>query len=332
LPALQVFNRVELWQVETQVTERVQIEPGVFKFQTRPDMTWVTLGHLLTAAIVITITFVTARNLPGCLHMVVLSRLPIDRGGRHAVAIICRYLTVLAGAIVACRTIGMTWSSVQWLAAAMTVGLGFGLQEIFANLVSGIIILFERPIRIGDLVTVSNTTGHVTRMQIRATTITDFDRRELVVPNKKFITDDVINWTLSDPITRVVIPVGVAYGSDTKLAHDTLMKVALAHPLVLREPAPSAVFTGFGASTLDFQLRFFIGSREVYSKTLHELNTAIDKAFREARVEIAFPQQDLHIRSAEPLLEALRGRRGDEAGRQLGSTKRGAFEAVERAA
>jgi potassium efflux system protein len=265
----------------------------------------------LIAVTVITITFITARNLPGFLHMAVLNRLPIDRGGRHAIAIICRYVTVLAGGIMACRTIGMTWSSVQWLAAAMTVGLGFGLQEIFANLVSGIIILFERPIRIGDLVTVSNTTGHVTRMQIRATTITDFDRRELVVPNKKFITDDVINWTLSDPITRVVIQVGVAYGSDTKLAHETLLKAAMDHPLVLREPGPSAVFTGFGASTLDFQLRYFIGSRDVYSKVLHELNTVIDKAFREVHLEIAFPQQDLHIRSAEPLIEALRGRGAD---------------------
>jgi potassium efflux system protein len=209
--------------------------------------------------------------------------------------------------IFACQTIGMRWSSVQWLVAAMTVGLGFGLQEIFANLVSGLIILFEQPIRLGDLVTVGGLTGKVTRMQIRATTITDFDRRELVVPNKKFITDDVINWTLTDPITRVVIPIGVAYGSDTKLTHNTLLGVAEKHPLVLREPAATAVFTGFGDSTLNFELRFYLGSRDVYGQVLHEMNTTIDEEFRQANLEIAFPQQDIHIRSIESVLPTIVG-------------------------
>ena len=139
----------------------------------------------------------------GCLallELTVLDRLPLDNGGRQAIAILVRYAATLAGVLFACSTINLSWESVQWLAAAMTVGLGFGLQEIFANLVSGLIILFERPIRAGDLVTVDDVTGHVTRMQIRATTITDLDRRELIVPNKRFITGNVINWTLSDPI------------------------------------------------------------------------------------------------------------------------------------
>jgi len=188
--------------------------------------------------------------------------------------------------------------------AAMTVGLGFGLQEIFANFVSGLIILFERPVRVGDIVTVGGGTGTVTQIRMRATTITDSDRKELIIPNKKFITDEVINWTLSDPITRVVIRVGIAYGSDTQLAQRLLLRAARKHPLVVDEPEPSALFAGFGLSTLDFELRVFIPNREVYAAVLHDLNTAIDRSFRDAKVEIAFPQQDLHIRSLPASLVA----------------------------
>lgn len=307
LPALQVFNRVEFWSTTVEVVEKIQTAGGPATFQSHMENRPVTLGHLLLAAAILSVTMVATRNLPGLLRMTILDRLPMQRGGRHAVAIICRYIVAVAGMIFACQTIGLRWSSVQWLIAAMTVGLGFGLQEIFANLVSGLIILFEQPIRLGDLVTVGGLTGKVTRMQIRATTITDFDRRELVVPNKKFITDDVINWTLTDPITRVVIPIGVAYGSDTKLTHNTLLNVAERHPLVLREPAAAAVFTGFGDSTLNFELRFYLGSRDVYGQVLHEMNTNIDEAFREAKLEIAFPQQDIHIRSVESVLPSVVG-------------------------
>jgi potassium efflux system protein len=195
---------------------------------------------------------------------------------------------------------GIGWSSVQWLVAAMTVGLGFGLQEIFANFVSGIIILFERPVRVGDIVTVGGGTGTVTQIRMRATTITDSDRKEFIVPNKKFITDEVINWTLSDPITRVVIRVGIAYGSDIQLAHRLLLRAAKKHPLVVDEPEPTALFAGFGPSTLDFELRAFIPNRDAHATVLHDLNTAIDRSFRDAKIELAFPQQDLHIRSLPP--------------------------------
>lgn len=312
LPALQIFNRVELWDTVVEVAEKVQHADGPATLERHTVNRPITLGHLLIAIAILSVTSIATRNLPGLLRITILDRLPMQRGGKHAVAIISRYVVAVAGIIFACQTVGMRWSSVQWLVAAMTVGLGFGLQEIFANLVSGLILLFEQPIRMGDLVTVGGLTGKVTRMQIRATTITDFDRRELVVPNKKFITDDVINWTLTDPITRVVIPIGVAYGSDTKLTHDTLRAVAQKHPLVLREPAATAVFTGFGDSTLSFELRFYLGSRDVYGQVLHEMNTSIDSAFREANLEIAFPQQDIHIRSIESVLPAVVG--GQPAG------------------
>jgi potassium efflux system protein len=298
-PALQVFDRVELWSTTRMVSETTTDAEGLVTTATLPKTVPVTLADLFLVALIVGATIITTRALPGLMEVAISGRLPIDTGARHAIAIISRYTVTLVGVIAACSMLGMKWSSVQWLAAAMTVGLGFGLQEIFANLVSGLIILFERPIRIGDLVTVNGTTGRVTRMQIRSTTITDFDRRELVVPNKRFITDDVVNWTLSDPITRFVIPVGIAYGCDPAVAEKLLLRVADEHPLVLREPAPTAVFVGFGASTLDLELRAFLGNRDHYGTALHEINLAIDKEFRAAGLEIAFPQQDLHIRDID---------------------------------
>ena len=133
----------------------------------------------------------------------------------------------------------------------MGLGLGFGLQEIFANFVSGLIILFERPIRVGDTVTVGSISGVVSRIRIRATWITGFDRKELVVPNKEFVTTQLVNWSLSDAVSRVEIKVGIAYGSDTERAIELLQDAADANPDVLRDPAPSVLFLGFGESSLD---------------------------------------------------------------------------------
>ena len=206
----------------------------------------------------------------------------------------------------------------QWLVAAMTVGLGFGLQEIFANFVSGLIILMERPIRVGDFVTVGGVMGKVTRVQIRATTITDMDRRELVVPNRRFITEDVINWTLSDPITRWCCRFGIAYECDPQLARERLLEAAAEHPLVLSEPEPTAVFMGFGDSTLDLELRAFIMGRDQVFEVRDQLNLAINRSFKDAGLEIAFPQRDLHIRSVDSEVSAavlgnLLAEEGDDA-------------------
>jgi potassium efflux system protein len=302
-PAFQVLDRIEFWSTTQMVREQITAADGSVTTETVPKTVPVTLADMLLVAVVIVATVVTTRTAPGLLEIAILGRLPIDAGVRHAAVIISRYTVTLLGAIIACRMLGMTWSSVQWLAAAMTVGLGFGLQEIFANLVSGLIILFERPIRIGDLVTVAGTTGKVTRMQIRATTITDFDRRELIVPNKKFITEDVVNWTLSDSVSRFVVPVGISYDCNPSRARDLLLQIAAEHPLVLNEPEPSAVFCGFGNSTLDLELRAFIATREHFVTVLNEVNTAIEQRFREANIEIAFPQQDIHIRGISGLGE-----------------------------
>ena len=305
LPALNVVNDVHLWSMTREIPSETIID-GVT--QTVRTVVPVTLGDLIRSVMVLVVTIVAARNLPGLLDTFVLRRLPFDRGGRHAISTICRYILTTVGLLLTLKQIGIDWASMQWMVAAMTVGLGFGLQEIFANFVSGLIILLERPIRLGDFVTVNGETGFVTRIQFRATTITDLDRRELLVPNKKFITDELINWTLSDPITRLVLPIGIAYGSDTTMTHRLLVEVAEEHPIVLKEPEPSAVMTAFGDSTLNFELRVFIPRRDEFAQILHELNTAIDRKFRAADIEIAFPQCDINVRGLEQLT-ALAARR-----------------------
>ena len=210
--------------------------------------------------------------------------------------------------------VGLGSSKIQWLAAALTFGLAFGLQEIFANFVSGLIILLERPIRVGDVVTVGETEGRVTQLRMRATTIQDWDRKEYLIPNKEFITGSVINWSLTDSTTRLIVPVGVAYGSDTKRARALLLEAARNNPLVLSDPAPSAIFLSFGASSLDFELRVFMPNRDLWPEIVDQLHSAIDAAFRDAGIEIAFPQRDLHLRSIDAAAaETLSRRPADPA-------------------
>ncbi|MCA9129612.1 MAG: mechanosensitive ion channel [Planctomycetales bacterium] len=305
LPALRVLDQFELWSGVETVAESVVDQDGIQSIRTNEKTVITTLTDLLKAIVVCFAFVIFGRRLPSVLDLMVLNRISMDQGGRQAVTILMRYGITLAGVVIGCGIVNISWSSVQWLAAAMTVGLGFGLQEIFANLVSGLIILFERPIRAGDLVTVGDLTGNVTRMQIRATTITDFDRREMIVPNKKFITDNVINWTLSDPISRVVFSVGVAYGTDVRRVQRILMRIAKRSPLVLAEPAPTTLFKGFGSSTLDVDLRVFIPKRDVYVDVVNELNLSIAQEFSNAGIEIAFPQQDIHIKSIDGLAASI---------------------------
>ncbi|GAL30693.1 potassium efflux system KefA protein [Vibrio variabilis] len=158
------------------------------------------------------------------------------------------------------------------------------------------ILLFERPIRIGDIVTINQLSGTVSKIQTRATTIIDWDNKEIVVPNKAFITEKLINWSLTDPITRIVIPIGVAYGSDIEKVESILYEIATSHPLVLEEPSPSVFFLAFGASSLDFELRVYITAIDHRLSTIHIINKDIDRRFNENGIEIAFPQMDLHIR------------------------------------
>jgi len=267
--------------------------PWVSLDDDRPT-TW---GHLLRCLLALTVTYFAVRDLPGLLELVVLQHLPLDQGVRYAVSTLARYVLLTLGIVVAAGSLGITGTSISWLVAAMGVGLGFGLQEIFANFVSGIILLFERPIRVGDIITLGEKTGVVNRIRMRATTIVDWDRKEYVVPNKDLVTERLLNWTLSDQTNRIVVEVGVAYGSDTDKACSLLREVATEHPIVLDDPPPLMTFEGFGDSTLNLTLRCYLPNLENRLQTIHELHTAINKKFNAAGIEIAFPQRDMHIRS-----------------------------------
>jgi len=265
------------------------------------EQTSITIADLFWVLVVIALSIAGIRNLPGLLELAVLSRLKLEPGVGYAISTVIRYLIAVVGIAIGFGLIGIPWSKVQWLAAAVSLGIGFGLQEIFANFISGLIILFERPIRLGDIVTVGEVSGTVTKINIRATTVTDWDRREFIIPNKEFITGSLLNWTLSDPITRIVVPVGIAYGSDVALAEQLLLKIADENPIALKDPAPRAVFSGFGDSALDFRLYVHVPSRNRYLDLLHGLTTAIDNGFRQADIAIAFPQRDVHLHPAGPI-------------------------------
>lgn len=285
LPALGFLRNFELY--ENSLAQRTDDAPIV----------WITAADYLVAFLIAGLTVLASRNLPGIMEIAVLQRLPMDAGARYAATTVSRYLIVVTGLVLGFRAIGVGWSSVQWLVAAMTVGLGFGLQEIFANFVSGIILLFERPMRVGDMVTIGGSSGTVTRIQIRATTILDWDYKELIVPNREFVTGNLVNWTLSSPVLRMVVKVGVAYGSDTRLVTELLMRCATENSQVLEDPPPFALLTQFGPSSLDFELRLYVSGLRNFGRVQHDLHTAIDDRFLEHGIEIAFPQRDLRLRS-----------------------------------
>ena len=257
----------------------------------------ITLADLAWALLITGLTLIAARNIPGLLEMSLLHRLPIDKGLRFAITTVSRYTLVAVGILWACNHLGLSWSKVQWILAAMSVGLGFGLQEIFANFVSGMVILFERPIRIGDIITIGDATGRVSKIRMRATTIIDWDKKELVVPNKEFATGRLLNWTLTDTVNRLVIDVGVSYKSDPDRVREILLQCAADHPKVVDSPKPICIFREFGASSLMFSLRIYLASMKGRLDVIHEMHTAVHKALREAGIEIAYPQLDLHVRS-----------------------------------
>ena len=295
LPAARILEQVELWTTTETVTVSELDPSGVERSSTEDRLVAITLADLFRSVLIGLLTLALIRALPGLLEATLFRR--VGPGERYAYSTITKYAVVLVGLAMAFDAIGIGWSSIQWLVAAVGLGLGFGLQEIFANFISGLIILFERPIRVGDTVSVGEVNGTVSKIRIRATWITAFDRKELIVPNKEFVTGQLINWTLSDAILRVSIPVGVAYGSDTDRVIEVLSQVARESRRVLRDPPPQVLFLSFGDSSLSFELRVFVRNAEQLFPVRHDLHMSIDKAFREAGIEIAFPQRDLHLRS-----------------------------------
>ena len=288
LPALRILDDFALWHRSAVVDGADKLVP-------------VTLNDLVMGLLAILIVLVAAKRLPALLEIVLLARLNISAGSRYAISSLTQYTIVATGVVLVFNLLGGNWSEIQWLIAALGVGIGFGLQEIVANFICGLILLFERPIRIGDIVSVGDTDGTVTKIRIRSTTIRNFDQKELLVPNKEFITGRLLNWTLTDPVTRLVIPVGIAYGSDVALAIRLVREAAEEHERVLEEPAFLVTFDSFGDSALIITLRCFIGSMDFWRQTTSELHLAINRKFKEAGIVIAFPQRDVHLNSTSPL-------------------------------
>ena len=257
----------------------------------------ITLFNLLVALVIVGITYVLVRNIAGILEVVIFSRIKLSQGTPYTITTLLTYIFIAIGGAWAFATLGMSWSKLQWLFAALSVGLGFGMQEIFANFVSGIILLFERPIRVGDTVTINGVSGTVAKIRIRAITLIDFDRKEVIVPNKSFVTGQVINWALSNTMTRLVINVGVAYGSDLELVKKLLLQAANEQAAVLKDPEPRAYFLTFGASTLDHELRVYVGQLSERTSTIDALNRRINELFAENNIDIAFNQLDVFIKN-----------------------------------
>ena len=256
----------------------------------------ISLNDLLGALAIVVITLVLARNLPGLLEVAVLSRLNLAPGSAYATGTLLSYTLVGTGIVSTLSTLGVSWDKLQWLVAALSVGLGFGLQEIFANFVSGLIILFEKPVRIGDVVTIGNLSGTVSRIRIRATTITDFDHKEIIVPNKTFVTDQLLNWSLSDTVTRVTIRIGVEFGSDLEQVRELLFQAARENPRVLKDPEPQVFFLNFGESRLEHELRLHVRDLGDRNPVIDEINRRVDREFRERGIVIAFRQLDVHLK------------------------------------
>jgi potassium efflux system protein len=270
----------------------------------------VTLADLLLVLTVVLTAAVAARNLPALIEILLLQYTEMSSGGRYTVTTLTSYVITATAFLLIFSTLGLSWSQVQWLVAALGVGIGFGLQEIVANFISGLIILFERPVRVGDIITIGGTTGTVSRIQIRATTIRNWDQQELLVPNKQFITGELLNWSLSDQMNRVTITVGVEYGADTRKAMAMLAEAAREHPRVLKEPAPLISFESFGDNALTLIMRCYLGSLDGRLGIITELHQAIYDKLTGAGINIAFPQRDVHLTTAQPLDVRIQGGSG----------------------
>jgi len=280
--ALEAMQRITLWTV-SDISEGEAI------------LTSITLASLVWALLIGIITYIASRNVPHLIALLLRSKKGTTPGSRYAISKLLGYFIVAVGFIAFLSTLGLRWDRLQWLVAALGVGIGFGLQEIIANFICGLLILFERPIRVGDVVTVGESSGQVIRIQIRATTIRDFDGKELLVPNKEFVTGRLLNWTLSNTDIRMTLEVGIAYGSDVRKAVAILEDLLAKHEMVLDSPAPDVLFREFGNSSLNLIARYFFSDVEQRGFLLSDLHLKINDAFAEAGIVIAFPQIDVHL-------------------------------------
>ncbi len=292
LPAFKVLEEVTLWST-------------AFKIEGEDVLVWITLADALVALLIGIVGYVLADNLPSLEDIILIKRGKVSAGARYAITTVTQYAIVILATLLVLGQLGASWSQMGWAAAALGVGIGFGLQEIVANFISGLILLAERPVRVGDRITVGDATGTVTRIRIRATTIRDLEQKELLIPNKQLITGQLLNWTLSDTRTRILIEVGIAYGSDVDRAIEVLHELASEDERVLEEPASGVVFDEFGDNSLKLAFRVFVGTLEDRLPVMTDMHRNIHRRFAEEGIVIAFPQRDVHFDPDRPLRISL---------------------------
>ncbi len=277
----------------------------------------VTVANVITGGLVLVVTAGLWRYLSTIFALVIYPRMTEDPGIRFAVLTLCRYLVLAGGTLAGLSSIHLGLDKIGMVLAALGVGLGFGLQEIVSNFVSGIILLIERPIRVGDVVTVASMTGKIDRINIRATTLINGDNQSLIIPNREFITGNLVNWTHKDKVIRFSIQVHVARGSDPERVSGLLLEIAGADPDVLTEPAPSAFLEAFGPASLGFVLYVFVPDPGYPGKVRHRLCGQIQARFAEAGIEIPVPIHELRMGPGQPeglvQEEGLRADRAEKA-------------------
>lgn len=264
-----------------------------------------TLLSILNLVLLLVVVFIAARFFRNFVLATVLKRTRLAPSMQYAIGKIAGYLIIGLGAYVALDAVGINLGALAVVAGAIGVGIGFGLQNVISNFISGIILLAERPITIGDRVEVGGVIGLVNQINLRSTTVTTNDNMSIIVPNSNFLTNAVINWSHGDPKVRIRLPFGVAYGTDLDKLQRVILAMALAHPKVLKDPKPALLFTSFGDNALNFELA--VWTIEAIASPLgfqSDLNFGMEKIFRENQIEIPFPQRDLHVRSGSVLLQA----------------------------
>jgi small-conductance mechanosensitive channel len=285
-----------VWRVYASPAEAIQ---GVFGFGFMVGSRKITIGLVLSAAAVLYGSFLTSWAVQTMLMKGVFASRELQVGVRISIARLIHYGFVFVGFLLALVALGVHLRDITIIAGALGVGIGFGLQGIVNNFVSGLILLFERPVKVGDYIQLGELWAEIKKIGLRATVVETFDKSEIVVPNSDLVSYQVTNWTLSNRMARLIIPVGVEYGSDVPLVIETLMECAKANSKVMTKPGPQVLFLKFGESSLDFELRAWILDIDERLVIISELHQEIDRRFRQAGIVIAFPQRDLHLRSVD---------------------------------